>query len=50
MVNSANLDITINDYVATNVSLSEGDLMMLDISLKAVDDGAEKVVEIDFTS
>ena len=50
IVNSANFDIAINDYVLTNVALSEGDLMMLDISGKSVDDGAEALLELDWTA
>tara|TARA_Y100000004_G_C8957882_1_gene431688 strand:+ start:54 stop:1067 length:1014 start_codon:yes stop_codon:yes gene_type:complete len=50
IVNSANFDIQINDYVLTNVALSEGDLMMVDISGKAVDDGAEALISLDWTT
>tara|TARA_Y100001963_G_scaffold19104_1_gene24149 strand:- start:15289 stop:16314 length:1026 start_codon:yes stop_codon:yes gene_type:complete len=50
IVNSANFDIAINDYVLTNVSLSEGDIMMLDVSGKAVDDGSEALLALDWTT
>ena len=50
IVNSANFDIAINDYVLTNVAMSEGDIMMLDISGKAVDDGAEALLSLDWTA
>tara|TARA_R100001082_G_scaffold58364_1_gene32353 strand:+ start:1601 stop:2614 length:1014 start_codon:yes stop_codon:yes gene_type:complete len=50
IVNSANFDIAINDYVLTNVALSEGDLMMLDISGKALDDGTEPLLVLDWAS
>ena len=50
IVNSANFDIAINDYVLTNVAMSEGDIMMLDISGKAVDDGAESLLVLDWTA
>ena len=50
IVNSANFDIAINDYVLTNVALSEGDIMMLDISGKSVDDGAEALLTLDWTA
>ena len=48
IVNSANFDIAINDYILTNVALSEGDIMMLDVSGKSVDDGAEALLELDW--
>lgn len=38
--------ILIYNAVATNVGLSEGDVMMLDISLKAVDDGTDALLEL----
>ena len=50
IVNSANFDIAINDYVLTNVAMSEGDIMMLDISGKSVDDGAEALLALDWTT
>ena len=50
IVNSANFDIAINDYVLTNVSTSEGDIMMLDISGKSVDDGAEALLSLDWST
>ena len=50
IVNSSNFDIAINDYILTNVSLTEGDVMMLDISGKSVDDGAEALLTLDWTA
>ena len=50
IVNSANFDIAINDYVLTNVAFSEGDIMMLDISGKALDDGSEALLSLDWTA
>ena len=50
IVNSSNFDIQINDYVLTNVALSEGDIMMLDISGKAIDDGSEALLSLDWTA
>ena len=50
IVNSANFDIAINDYILTNVVLSEGDIMMLDISGKSVDDGSEALLALDWTA
>ncbi len=46
--NTADFDISINDYVITNVALSEGDVMMLDLSGKAVDDGTEALLTLDW--
>ena len=40
--------VDIEEAVWTNVALSEGDIMMLDISLKALDDGSEPLVAFDF--
>ena len=40
--------VDIDDAVWTNVALSEGDIMMLDCSLKAVDDGSTALVTFDF--
>lgn len=40
--------IEIENGVFTNVSLSEGDMMMLDISIKSVDDGTDPLVSFDF--
>ena len=40
----------IDDAVWTNVALSEGDIMMLDCSLKAVDDGSTALVTFDFSA
>ena len=40
--------VAIEDGVWTNVALSEGDIMMLDISIKAVDDGSTALVSFDF--
>ena len=40
--------IQIDNAVITNVALSEGDLMMLDVSMKAIDDGTDALVTLDF--
>ena len=50
IVNSANFDIAINDYILTNVAMSEGDIMMLDISGKSVDDGTEALLSLDWST
>jgi len=36
--------------VFTNVALAEGDLMMLDCSIKAVDDGSTALVTFDVSA
>ena len=50
IVNSANFDIAINDYVLTYVGIAEGDIMMLDITGKSVDDGTEPLLTLDWTT
>ena len=47
VVNSANYGIEIENMVLTNVAMSEGDIMMLDCSLKSVDDGSEVLATFD---
>ena len=48
--NSDNFDISVNDYIITNAALAEGDIMMLDLSGKAIDDGTEALLTLDWTS
>ena len=40
--------VQIDNAIITNVALTEGDLMMLDVSMKAVDDGTDALVTLDF--
>ena len=40
--------VQIDNAVITNVALSEGDLMMLDVSMKSVDDGTDALLTLDF--
>mgnify|MGYP003645413664 FL=1 len=47
IVNSADFGVHIDNGVFTNVALSEGDLMMLDCSIKSVDDGTDPLVTFD---
>ena len=47
VVNSANFGMELENAVLTNVGMSEGDIMMLDCSLKAVDDGSEALITFD---
>ena len=37
----------VENMVLTNVAMSEGDIMMLDCSLKSVDDGTEVLATFD---
>ena len=39
--------IQIDNAVFTNISLSEGEIMMLDISMKSVDDGSDALLTLD---
>ena len=45
----ANFGILTKKAVYTNVALSEGDAMMLDVSVKAVDNGSLELVVVDIT-
>tara|TARA_Y100001938_G_scaffold150924_1_gene244444 strand:+ start:3989 stop:4999 length:1011 start_codon:yes stop_codon:yes gene_type:complete len=47
---SKNFDITVGQHYLTNVAMVEGDIMMLDMSGKAVDDGTNALATFDFTS
>ena len=47
IVNDAHFGVNIQNGVFTDVALSEGDLMMLDCSIKSVDDGTDALVEFD---
>ena len=47
VVNSANYGIEIENAVLTNVAYAEGDIMMLDVSMKSVDDGTDPLVTFD---
>ena len=39
--------VQIDNAIITNVALSEGDLMMLDVSMKSVDDGSDALLPLD---
>ena len=45
-LNDANFGISMPKSVLTNVAFNEGDVMMLDISVKAVGDGSNALVEV----
>lgn len=50
IVNNNAFGINIDNAVYTNVALSEGDMMMLDVALKSVDDGTDPLITVDVTS
>ena len=50
MTNNDAFGIIIDNCIYTNVVYSEADIMMLDISLKSVDDGTDALVTFDVTS
>ena len=50
ITNNNAFGVNIQNWVETNVAYSEGDIMMLDCSLKAVDDGSDALVVVDVTS
>ena len=49
VVNNGNFGIDTANGVLTNVAYSEGDLMMLDVSIKAVDDGTDELLIVDLS-
>ena len=49
VVNNGKFGIDTANAVLTNVAYSEGDIMMLDVSLKAVDDGTDELLIIDLS-
>lgn len=49
ITNDNNYGINIQNAVYTNVAYSEGDIMMLDISMESVDDGTDALVAFDVT-
>ena len=50
ITNNNAFGVAIDNAVYTNVAYSEGDVMMLDISMKSVDDGTDALVTFDITS
>ena len=50
IVNDNNFGVALENGVFTNVALAEGDLMMLDCSIKAVDDGTDELIEFDLSA
>mgnify|MGYP005827544437 FL=1 len=49
VVNNGKFGIDTANGVLTNVGYSEGDIMMLDVSIKAVDDGTDELLLIDLS-
>ena len=49
VVNDGKFGIDTANGVLTNVGYSEGDIMMLDVSIKAVDDGTDELLLIDLS-
>lgn len=50
IINNNAFGVNIDNAVYTNVALSEGDMMMLDIALKSVDNGTNPLITVDVTS
>ena len=49
IINDGKFGVDTANAVLTNVALSEGDIMMLDVSMKAVDDGTDELLIIDLS-
>ena len=49
IANDGNFGIDTANGVLTNVAYSEGDIMMLDVSIKAVDDGTDALLIVDLS-
>ena len=49
IVNNGKFGIDTANAVLTNVALSEGDIMMLDVSMKAVDDGSDDLLIVELS-
>lgn len=49
IANDGNFGIDTANGVLTNVAYSEGDIMMLDVSIKAVDDGTDELLIVDLS-
>ena len=49
ITNNGNFGIDTANGVLTNVAYSEGDIMMLDVSIKAVDDGTDELLIVDLS-
>tara|TARA_Y100001938_G_scaffold8682_2_gene10584 strand:- start:7091 stop:8092 length:1002 start_codon:yes stop_codon:yes gene_type:complete len=49
IANNGNFGVDTANGVLTNVAYSEGDIMMLDVSIKAVDDGTDALLIVDLS-
>ena len=49
IANDGNFGVDTANGVLTNVAYSEGDIMMLDVSIKAVDDGTDELLIVDLS-
>ena len=49
IVNNGKFGVASSDGVLTNVAYSEGDIMMLDVSIKSVDDGSNPLLTIELS-
>tara|TARA_R100000808_G_C2137577_1_gene145671 strand:+ start:620 stop:1621 length:1002 start_codon:yes stop_codon:yes gene_type:complete len=49
IVNNGKFGVDTANGVLTNVAYSEGDIMMLDVSIKAVDDGTDELLIVDLS-
>jgi hypothetical protein len=50
VTNNGNFGVDTANGVLTNVAFSEGDIMMLDVSLKATDDGTDELLIVDLSN
>ena len=50
VVNNGNYGIEIDNGVLTDVTFNEGEMMMLDVSAKAVDDGSDELLIVDLSN
>ena len=50
IINNGQFGIDTANGVLTNVAYSEGDMMMLDVSIKAVDDGTDELLIVDLSN
>lgn len=48
--NAQAFGVDIDNGILTNVAYSEGDIMMLDVSMKAVDDGTDELLIVDLSN
>jgi len=50
ITNNNAFGVNVQNGIFTNVALSEGDIMMLDCSIKSVDDGTDALVTFDVSA